>query len=113
MDEVRPSDQMRNLGVVQQGAPILAERARPFSLPADHDAAEQAVERLFTSIERIAQVHTFAKGMGIAAARGGGGGAGGGGSPPDRYQPRGCRRPAPPITVFVAPQRGYRPSELA
>ena len=67
MDEVRPSDQMRNLGVVQQGAPILAERARPFSLPADHDAAEQAVERLFTSIERIAQVHTFAKGMGIAA----------------------------------------------
>ena len=67
MDEVRPSDQMRNLGVVQQGAPILAERARPFSLPADHDAAEQAVERLFTSIERIAQVNTFAKGMGIAA----------------------------------------------
>ncbi|MEU6201385.1 peptide deformylase [Streptomyces sp. NPDC047061] len=58
---------MRDLGVVQQGAPVLAEPARLFELPAEREAAEQAVEMLFASIERIARVHTFAKGMGIAA----------------------------------------------
>ncbi|MGW0844247.1 peptide deformylase [Streptomyces sp. NPDC002787] len=67
MIEVRPSQQMRDLGVVQHGAPVLAEPARPFDLPAEREAAEQTVEMLFASIERIARVHTFAKGMGIAA----------------------------------------------
>ncbi|MCX5189012.1 peptide deformylase [Streptomyces sp. NBC_00268] len=67
VDEVRPSEQMRNLGVVQQGAPILSEPARPFDLPAERDAAEGVVESLFASMERIGGVHTFAKGMGIAA----------------------------------------------
>jgi peptide deformylase len=65
--EVRPSEQMRNLGVVQHGAPVLTEAARPFGLPAEREDAEQAVEMLFASMERIAQVHPFAKGMGIAA----------------------------------------------
>ncbi|GAA2875035.1 peptide deformylase [Streptomyces mexicanus] len=67
MTEERPSKQMRDLGVVQRGAPILAEPTRPFDLPAEREAAEQTVEMLFASIERIARVHTFAKGMGIAA----------------------------------------------
>lgn len=67
MIEVRPSEEMRNLGVVQHGAPVLTEPARPFDLPAERDAAEQTVEMLFASMERIAQVHPFAKGMGIAA----------------------------------------------
>lgn len=67
MTEVRPSQQMRDLGIVQHGASVLTERARPFDLPAEREAAEQAVEMLFASIERIARVHTFAKGMGIAA----------------------------------------------
>ncbi|MFE2522495.1 peptide deformylase [Streptomyces mirabilis] len=58
---------MRNFGVVQQGAPILSEPARPFDLPAERDAAERVVESLFASMERIGGVHTFAKGMGIAA----------------------------------------------
>lgn len=67
MIEVRPSEQMRNLGVVQHGAPVLTEATRHFDLPAERDTAEQAVEMLFTSMERITQVHPFAKGMGIAA----------------------------------------------
>ncbi|MFF6786845.1 peptide deformylase [Streptomyces sp. NPDC012510] len=67
MIEVRPSEQMRNLGVVQHGAPVLTDVARPFDLPAERGAAERAVEMLFASMERIAQVHPFAKGMGIAA----------------------------------------------
>ncbi|MFF2144414.1 peptide deformylase [Kitasatospora sp. NPDC058190] len=67
MSQVRPSEQMRDLGVVQQGAPVLAEPARPFDLPAGRDAAEQVIEKLFIAMERIGQVHPFAKGMGIAA----------------------------------------------
>jgi peptide deformylase len=65
--QVRPSEQMRDLGVVQEGAPILAEPSRPFELPAERNAAEQVIEKLFTAMERIGQVHPFAKGMGIAA----------------------------------------------
>jgi peptide deformylase len=65
--QVRPSDQMRDLGVVQEGAAILAEPAHPFDLPSEREAAEQVIEKLFTAMERIGQVHPFAKGMGIAA----------------------------------------------
>lgn len=65
--EVRPSEQMRNLGVVQEGASILAEPAQRFDLSAERDTAERAVESLFVSMERVAVAHTFAKGMGIAA----------------------------------------------
>ncbi|MFF3787953.1 peptide deformylase [Streptomyces sp. NPDC001933] len=67
MTDVRPSQQMRDLGVVQHGAGILAERARAFDLPAERDEAERITDELFTAMERIGQVHPFAKGMGIAA----------------------------------------------
>nr|WP_221889003.1 peptide deformylase [Streptomyces sp. WAC04770] len=67
MIDVRPSQQMRDLGVVQQGAAILAEPARPFNLPTERDEAERVVDELFAAMERIGQVHPFAKGMGLAA----------------------------------------------
>ncbi|MFE6779065.1 peptide deformylase [Streptomyces sp. NPDC057702] len=67
MNQVRPSEQMRDLGVVQDGAPILAEPARAFDLPAEPEAAEQVVEHMLAAMERIGQVHPFAKGMGLAA----------------------------------------------
>ncbi|WP_369366402.1 peptide deformylase [Streptomyces sp. CG4] len=67
MTDVRPSQRMRDLGVVQHGAGILAEPARAFDLPAERDEAERIVDELFAAIERIGQVHPFAKGMGIAA----------------------------------------------
>ncbi|MFD8550202.1 peptide deformylase [Streptomyces fradiae] len=67
MTQVRPSEQMRGLGVVQRGAPVLAEPARAFDLPAERQAAEQVIEQLLSAIDRIGQVHPFAKGMGIAA----------------------------------------------
>ncbi|MER8101909.1 peptide deformylase [Kitasatospora sp. NPDC094016] len=67
MIEVRPSQQMQSLGVVQEGEPVLAEPARAFDLPTERGAAEQVIEKLFTAMERIGQVHPFAKGMGIAA----------------------------------------------
>ncbi|MYR04548.1 peptide deformylase [Streptomyces sp. SID6137] len=67
VNQVRPSEQMRDLGVVQNGAPVLAEPARAFDLPAEREAAEQVVEQMLSAMERIGQVHLFAKGMGIAA----------------------------------------------
>lgn len=67
MIDVRPSQRMRDLGVVQHGAGILAEPARAFDLPTERDKAEHTVEELFAAMERIGQVHPFAKGMGIAA----------------------------------------------
>ncbi|WP_274911140.1 hypothetical protein [Streptomyces sp. WZ-12] len=67
MIDVRPSQQMRDLGVVQRGAGILAETARAFDLPTERDVAEHVVDELFAAMERIGQVHPFAKGMGIAA----------------------------------------------
>ncbi|WP_223828333.1 peptide deformylase [Streptomyces venezuelae] len=53
--------------MVQLGAPILDEPARRFNLPSEQGAAEDTVDLLFAAIERIAQIHPFAKGMGIAA----------------------------------------------
>lgn len=67
MIDVRPSQQMRDLGVVQHGAGILAEPARAFALPAERGEAERITDELFAAMERIGQVHPFAKGMGIAA----------------------------------------------
>ncbi|MFE0103314.1 peptide deformylase [Streptomyces sp. NPDC059009] len=67
MIDVRPSQRMRDLGVVQHGAGILAEPARAFDLPAERDEAERITDELFAAMDRIGQVHPFAKGMGIAA----------------------------------------------
>ncbi|MFC9225218.1 peptide deformylase [Streptomyces hygroscopicus] len=65
--DMRPSQQMRDLGVVQYGTAILAEPARAFDLPAERDEAERITDELFAAMERISQVHPFVKGMGIAA----------------------------------------------
>ncbi len=65
--DVRPSQRMRDLGVVQHGAGILTEPVRAFDLPAERDEVEGIMDGLFAAIERISQVHPFAKGMGIAA----------------------------------------------
>lgn len=64
---MRPSRRMRNLGIVQDGAPILRQAASPFDLPREADAARAAVDRLFAFLERITAVHVFGKGMGLAA----------------------------------------------
>ncbi|MPZ00455.1 MAG: peptide deformylase [Actinophytocola sp.] len=58
---------MRSLGIVQEGDPILRRVARPFELPAESEDARRVVAELNSAAERIAQVHTFGKGMGIAA----------------------------------------------
>jgi peptide deformylase len=64
---VRPSDTMAALGVVQDGDPLLRRVARPFDLPAEAEDARRVIAELHSAAERIAQAHTFGKGMGVAA----------------------------------------------
>nr|BFD88504.1 peptide deformylase [Streptomyces sp. Xyl84] len=84
MTVVQPSQRMREIGVVQYGAPVLAEVARPFGLPAEREAAEHTIEMLFAAMERIGRVHPFAKGMGLAAPQIGIGRAAAAVQPPGR-----------------------------
>ncbi|GAA2838797.1 peptide deformylase [Kitasatospora sp. CM 4170] len=64
---MRPNQQMQSLGVVQQGIPILSQPAEPFGLPAERAAAQTVIDELFAAVDRIGRVHSFAKGMGLAA----------------------------------------------
>ena len=65
---MRPSQQMRDLGIVQYGAPSLAEPARLFALPGERETADMVIARLLDAIERIRRVHDFSgKGLGLAA----------------------------------------------
>lgn len=65
--DVKPSDRMRELGIVQEGDPILRQVATPFDLPAEAEDARRLVAQLQAATERVSQVHTFSKGLGIAA----------------------------------------------
>lgn len=67
MDTASPSDRMRSLGIVQEGEAILEELARPFTLPDEAEDARRVVAQLVATVERVGQVHNFAKGMGLAA----------------------------------------------
>lgn len=65
--EVLPSEKMASLGIVQEGDPVLAGEARPFDLPREADDARRVIAQLQSTMTRVAEVHTFSKGMGIAA----------------------------------------------
>jgi peptide deformylase len=60
-------EQLRGLGIVQKGDPILRMTAEPFDLPAEADAAAALIERLQEHLNRVAQIYPFRKGMGLAA----------------------------------------------
>ncbi|GIJ10604.1 peptide deformylase [Micromonospora andamanensis] len=64
---VRPSDRMRGLGIVQRGADLLRQPARPFDLPREEPVAREIVDRLLTALARLDELHPFTKGVGIAA----------------------------------------------
>lgn len=63
----RPSETMTALGIVQDTDPALRRVARPFDFPAEAEDARRVVTALNSAAERVAQAHTFGKGMGIAA----------------------------------------------
>ncbi|MEU6708107.1 peptide deformylase [Streptomyces wuyuanensis] len=59
---------MRSLGIVQYGAPILGEPARPFTLPDERETADTIVGQLLDAMERMRRAHDFSgKGLGVAA----------------------------------------------
>ena len=62
-----PADVMRSLDIAQAGEEVLAEGARSFVLPAEAEDARSVVAQLVSSLDRVAQTHKFAKGMGLAA----------------------------------------------
>lgn len=64
---VRASDRMRAVGIVQRGADSLAQVARPFDLPLDEAEARDVVDRLMGALDRVEELHTFTKGVGLAA----------------------------------------------
>ncbi|WDZ83080.1 peptide deformylase [Micromonospora cathayae] len=66
-DMPTPSQRMIELGIAQEGAPVLGERAAPFALPDEADDARRVVAHLLATMARVAAVHLFAKGMGLAA----------------------------------------------
>jgi peptide deformylase len=67
METMSPSERMNALGIVQLGDPVLTTQARRFELPAEAEDARRVVAQLVSTLERVSQVHTFSKGMGLAA----------------------------------------------
>lgn len=63
----RASDRMRSVGIVQRGADSLRQPARQFVLPRDEAAAREMVARLVATLDRVEEVHTSSKGVGLAA----------------------------------------------
>ncbi|OLE21431.1 MAG: formylmethionine deformylase [Actinobacteria bacterium 13_1_20CM_3_71_11] len=63
----RVGERMAAAGIVQRGDDRLRQPARPFRLPADEARAREVVARLRAALERIGELHSFGKGMGLAA----------------------------------------------
>lgn len=63
----KPSTIMKGLGIVQEGDAVLRRAARFFSLPSEAEDARRVISELHSAAQRVAKVHTFGKGMGIAA----------------------------------------------
>lgn len=67
MTEAQASRRMATLGVVQADDPRLRQVAVPLDLPTESMSAQRLVVRLQATMDQIAQVHVFGKGMGLAA----------------------------------------------
>lgn len=67
MPTMTPSQLMAQAGIIQEGDPVLREVTRPMSLPADSEDVHRIVIELASALARITQVHSFSKGVGIAA----------------------------------------------
>lgn len=67
VDAIAASQAMANAGIKQLGTPVLARSARPFNLPTEEAEAKRVIRELIAATDRVRQLHTFGKGMGIAA----------------------------------------------
>ncbi|MFZ3492115.1 peptide deformylase [Streptomyces sp. 5.8] len=64
-----PSTAMASAGIIQDGDPLLHAVARSFDLPGEAEEAQRVVSGLLEAIDRVRRLHTFGKGMGIAACQ--------------------------------------------
>lgn len=58
---------MTSIGIVQDDDPQLREIARPFELPREAKDVRRLVAQLQSMMDRVAALHAFSKGMGLAA----------------------------------------------
>jgi peptide deformylase len=65
----RASERMAAAGVAQRGADLLRQPAQPLDLPAQESVAWDVVSRLLNALDRIGDLHTFGKGVGLAAVQ--------------------------------------------
>jgi peptide deformylase len=65
--EMRPSQRMSVIGIVQDADPILRQIAAPFDLPRDADEAGRVVADLQAAMVRAARIQRVATGMGVSA----------------------------------------------
>jgi hypothetical protein len=61
------SEVMQSIGIIQQGDPVLEQVAQPFTFPDEAEDARRVIAELNSTASRVAEVHVFGKGMGIAA----------------------------------------------
>jgi len=61
------SAQLRDLGIRQEGDPVLRQVASPFVLPAEADEAAALHDQLLHYVRRVSRIYPFTKGMGLAA----------------------------------------------
>jgi len=60
-------DTMKSIGIVQEGDPVLTQLTHPFELPREAAEAQEVVAALHAAANRATAVHTFSKGIGVAA----------------------------------------------
>jgi peptide deformylase len=65
--EIRPSERMRRLGIVQANDPALRHPTEPFELPRENEVARGVGELLTAFLHPLRAAHAFGKGMGLAA----------------------------------------------
>lgn len=61
------SQVLREMGIRQEGDPVLRLTATPFGLPAEAEAARAVEDALVSYVPRLKAIYPFSKGVGIAA----------------------------------------------
>ncbi len=59
--------QLRDVGIRQEGDPVLRQECEPFDLPRERAEATALWEQLRRHVDRLQQIYPFTKGIGLAA----------------------------------------------
>jgi peptide deformylase len=67
MDASELTARLRDLGIRQEGDPVLRQECAPFDLPAERTEALALWEELRGYVDRLQEIYPFTKGVGLAA----------------------------------------------